>query len=469
MTYVTIRCNYFPYNYDIMERKQFEMENELFVSMPVKKAYFKLALPVVLGMAVSLVYNLVDTWFIAGTQNTALVAGVSLCAPVFTLMVAFGDIFGLGGSTAISRLLGQKRNRDAAGVSVFSIYAAILLGIAVAALMLIFRLPLLHLLGAREDTIAYASSYFIWLALGAPAIILNIVPGNLLRTEGLAKEAMFCTVIGALINIVLDPIFIFALGFGAGGAAAATVLSNVISDILLFSTIYHKAKFLSIHLRDFVVSSAVLRDILFIGIPASITNLMQSLAILLTNRFLLPYGTGQVAAYGIAMKVNMVCILILVGFAFGAQPLLGYNFGAGNRARLKEIIRFDIMIQIITASFFALISLFFAPLLIRLFMQDPAVVTAGAQILRCVMLSAPAVGIILVCTTLFQAEGKSLPALILAISRQGVVLVLCLVVMSHSFGYIGVLLSQALSDLITLGIALLFLRAGSKPESSEPV
>ena len=445
------------------------MENELFVSMPVKKAYFKLALPVVLGMAVSLVYNLVDTWFIAGTQNTALVAGVSLCAPVFTLMVAFGDIFGLGGSTAISRLLGQKRNQDAAGVSAFCIYAAILLGIAVAVLMLVFRLPILHLLGAGSDTITYASSYYTWLALGAPAIILNIVPGNLLRTEGLAKEAMLCTIIGALINVILDPIFIFTLGFGAGGAAAATVLSNVISDILLFATIHQKAKFLSIHLHDFAVSAPVLRDILFIGIPASVTNLMQSLAILLINRFLLPYGTGQVAAYGIAMKVNMVCILILVGFAFGAQPLLGYNFGAGNQDRLKEIIRFDILVQFITASVFALISFVWAPSLIRLFMQDPAVVGAGAQILRCVMLSAPAVGIILVCTTLFQAEGKSLPALILAISRQGVVLVLCLVLMSHSFGYIGVLLSQALSDLITLGTALLFLYRGSKTKSSAPV
>ena len=445
------------------------MENELFVSMPVRKAYFKLALPVVLGMAVSLIYNLVDTWFIAGTQNTALVAGVSLCAPIFTLMVAFGDIFGLGGSTAISRLLGQKREQDAAGVSVFSIYAAVLLGIAVAVLMLVFRLPILHLLGARSDTIAYASSYYIWLALGAPAIILNIVPCNLLRTEGLAKEAMLCTVIGALINIVLDPIFIFSLGFGAGGAAAATVLSNVISDILLFATIYHKAKFLSIDLRDFAVSAPVLRDILFIGIPASITNLMQSLAILLTNRFLLPYGTGQVAAYGIAMKVNMVCILILVGFAFGAQPLLGYNYGAGNRTRLKAIIRFDIRVQVITASAFALISFICAPALIRLFMHDPTVVTAGAMILRCVMLSAPAVGIILVCTTLFQAEGKSLPALILAISRQGLVLVFCLVVMSHSFGYIGVLLSQAVSDVITLGIALLFLRSGSRAKYSVPV
>ena len=445
------------------------MENELFVSMPVKKTYFKLALPVVLGMAVSLVYNLVDTWFIAGTQNTALVAGVSLCAPVFTLMVAFGDIFGLGGSTAISRLLGQKRNQDAAGVSVFCIYAAILLGIAVAVLMLIFRLPILHLLGARSDTINYASSYYVWLALGAPAIILNIVPGNLLRTEGLAKEAMLCTIIGALINVILDPIFIFTLGFGAGGAAAATVLSNVISDILLFVTLHQKAKFLSISLHDFAVSAPVLRDILFIGIPASITNLMQSLAILLTNRFLLPYGTGQVAAYGIAMKVNMVCILILVGFAFGAQPLLGYNYGAGNRDRLKEIIRFDIQIQVITASVFALISFVSAPALIRLFMQDSAVVSAGALILRCVMLSAPAIGIILVCTTLFQAEGKSLPALILAISRQGIVLVLCLVGMSHFFGYIGVLLSQTASDVITLGIALLLMRTGSRVKASEAV
>ena len=203
------------------------MENEIFEKMPVPKAYFKIALPVVIGMVVSLVYNLADTWFIAQTGKTELVAGVSLCAPIFTMMVAFSDIFGLGGSTLISRLLGKKEKEQVAKVSAFAIYGAIGFGILTAVVLLAFRTPILGLLGASADTMEYASAYYFWLALGAPAIILNVVPGNLLRTEGLAESSMICTVIGAVVNIVLDPIFIFQLGMGAGGAALATVLSNI--------------------------------------------------------------------------------------------------------------------------------------------------------------------------------------------------------------------------------------------------
>lgn len=434
------------------------MENEIFEQMPIPKAYFKIALPVVIGMVISLIYNLADTWFIARTGNTALVAGVSLCAPIFTLMVAFSDIFGLGGSNLISRLLGQGRREEVSHVSAFSLFGALGFGAVTAIVMLLFRGPILSLLGASAETMPYASSYYFWLALGAPAIILNVVPGNLLRTEGLSEMAMVCTVTGAVLNIVLDPIFIFGLEMEAAGAALATVLSNLISDILFLTVMRRKSKVLSIRLRDCRINTSMLGSILSIGIPASVTNLMQSLAVLLTNRCLVDYGTDKIAALGIAMKVNMVCMLILVGFAFGAQPALGYCFGARNEERLRGFLRFDVQVQmVLSLVFIGIVFLFTMPIL-EIFMKDPQVVGSGAVMLRCLTISAPAVGVILVMTTLFQAEGKALPALILAISRQGVVLVLCLFVLQAVLGYKGIIIAQPAADVITLGIAGVLLK-----------
>ncbi len=438
------------------------MGNEIFEKMPVPKAYFKVALPVVIGMVVSLIYNLADTWFIAGTGSTELVAGVSLCAPVFTLMIAFSDIFGLGGANLISRMLGGGEKENAAHVSAFSIYGAIVFGLVTAAVMLLLKSPILGLLGASPSTLPYASAYYTWLVLGAPIIILNVVPGNLLRTEGLSSQAMVCTVIGAVLNIVLDPIFIFTFGLGAAGAAMATVLSNLVSDILLLRAMKKYAVNLSIRPTDCRINKSMLQSILFIGIPASTTNMMQSLAVLLTNRCLVDYGTDKVAALGIAMKVNMVSMLILVGFAFGAQAALGYCYGAGNQKRLQEFLRFDIQVLVTLAVAFIAISFLFTKPILGVFMQDPAVIAAGTSILRCLMISAPAVGIVLAMTTLFQAEGKALPALILSISRQGIVLVICLYGLRAMFGYAGILTAQAAADVITMGIALGLKRVYSK-------
>lgn len=434
------------------------MEQELFARATIPRAYFKMALPVVLSMLVSLVYNMVDTWFIAQTQNTALVAGVSLCAPMFTLMVAMGDIFGLGGSSLISRLLGQGEEKRVRHVSAFCSYGAIVWGVLVGALMLIFRQPILHLLGASSDTMDSAMAYYSYLALGAPAIIFTLVPSNILRTEGMAVASMVGSITGALVNMILDPIFIFGLNMGAGGAALATVLSNVVSAALLMVLLVAKSQRLSMRLRDCPVQRTELREILVIGVPASITNLMQSFAMTLTNRFLLPYGTENVAALGIALKVNMIVMLIMVGFAFGAQPLLGYNYGANNRERLRGILKFDVLVQLVFSVVMTVVFLIFAPQIIRIFMSDGGVMQAGSRILRCMVITMPLMGIILVCTTLFQAAGKAMPAFLLSISRQGVALLLCMVVLSAVFGFYGVILAQAAADVVSVILALVLLR-----------
>ena len=434
------------------------MEQELFARAPIPRAYFKMALPVVLSMLVSLVYNMVDTWFIAQTQNTALVAGVSLCAPMFTLMVAMGDIFGLGGSSLISRLLGQGEKQRVRHVSAFCCYGAILWGVLIGALMLLLRHPILSLLGAKSDTMDSAMAYYCYLALGAPAIIFTLVPSNILRTEGMAVASMVGSITGALVNIVLDPIFIFGLNMGAGGAALATVLSNVVSAVMFIVLLCTKSRRLSMGLRDCSVQGAELREILVIGFPASITNLMQSFAMTLTNRFLLPYGTENVAALGIALKVNMIVMLILVGFAFGAQPLLGYNYGANNRDRLRGILKFDILVELVFSAVMTVLFLIEAPQIIRIFMSDESVIRAGSRILRCMVITMPLMGIILVCTTLFQAAGKGMPAFLLSISRQGVALLLCMVVLSWLFGFYGVILAQAAADVVSVLLSLVLLK-----------
>ena len=430
------------------------MQNDLFEKAPVHKAYFQFALPVVFSMVISLVYNMVDTYFIAKTGNTALVAGVSISAPIFTLMIALGDIFGLGGSSVISRMFGQKQDDDGKRLSVFCFYAALLCGIIVAAVLLLFREPVLRMLGADEETIAYASQYFTFIALGAPFTIVSLTPSNLLRTEGFAKASMAGTVLGSVINIILDPIFIFTLGLGAAGAAIATVIGNICTDIFFVWFLLARSQRLSVNLAGFHITSVEIGQIMAIGIPASITNLMQSLSIALTNRYLLPYGNDKVAAMGIVMKVNLIAVLVLVGFAFGAQPLIGYNYGAKNKARLKEILKFSYGFECAVAAGLALILSLAAPAMIRIFMQDDDIIAAGVPMLRMQQLGMVFVAVVLVTTCTFQSAGKAVGAFLLSVSRQGVVFAVVIVLASGLFGYFGVLSAQAVSDVITAILAV---------------
>ena len=430
-------------------------ENELFEKAPIPKAYFTMALPVVFSMVVSLIYNVVDTYFIAKTQNASLVAAVSLCAPLFTLMIALGDIFGIGGSSVLSRLFGQKENDMARNASGFCLYGSIVCGIFVTCILFLFKNPILHFLGASEETIVYASQYYKYIALGSTFIIVSLTPSNLIRTEGLATSSMVGTIIGSVVNIILDPLFIFTLNMGAGGAALATILGYFVSDLVFLYLTKTKAKRLTLSIKEAKIPKKIIKDIFVIGIPASLTNIVASLGQTLMNRSLIVYGNENVAAMGIALKVNMIILLVMVGFAFGAQPLLGFNYGAHNTERLKKLIKFDMMVELSFSIVTALILAIFAPSIISLFMKDPEIISIGSSMLRWLILTGPCVGIILVFTTLFQSEGKGIPALILSIARQGVIYALCLFFASKLFGLQGIIASQALSDVFTLMIALL--------------
>lgn len=443
------------------------MENDLFEKEPIRKAYFKLALPVVFSMVISLVYNMVDTYFIAQTNNTDLIAGVSLGAPIFTFMIALGDIFGLGGSSVISRLFGERKDDDGKRISVFCFYASIVLGIVVTIIMLVFRSPILNMLGADSDTIMHASNYYTYIVLGAPAIILSFTPTNLLRTEGFAKASMVGTILGSIVNIILDPIFISILNMGAAGAAIATVIGNIFADIFYIWFLINKSKRLSINLKLFGISKKEIKDIFVIGIPAFVTNFMQSFGIALTNIFLLQYGNDKVAAMGIAMKVNMIAVLILVGFSFGAQPLIGYNYGAKNFKRLKETLKFSYIFEGSFALVATIILSILSSYIIPLFIDDSEIIQIASEMLRYQVISMIFVSIILITTCTFQATGKALGAFLLSVSRQGVLFAAIILAASKIFGYTGVIASQAISDLLTAILAVALVYKGLYSEIKE--
>ncbi|WP_407895372.1 MATE family efflux transporter [Lacticaseibacillus sp. N501-2] len=432
--------------------------NDLFEHAPVPKAYMQLALPVVIGMVASMIYNLADTFFIAQTGNADLVAGVALGTPVFSFMLALGDIFGLGGSALISRLMGAHDYQKVKRASSFCFYAAIILSLIVTGLMLGFEQPILGLLGATASTRAYAGGFYRMLAIGAVFIIVSLVPGNIIRTEGLAKQSMIATAAGCALTIVLDPIFLFGLHWGATGVGLANVIGYMLNTGLLVWFTMSKSEYLSVKPLLAHVDTKAFWAIVAIGIPASLTNFMQSFGIALLNSHLAHYGSDAVAAMGIAQKIYMVVMLVMVGFAFGAQPLIGYNFGAKNHDRLKTILKYDFKVEIGYALVAAALLMIFAPQLVALFMNTPKIVVLGSLMLRALLMTTPFIGAILVFTTVFQSTGQSLGALIMAISRQGVVFFIVMMILSLLLGLHGVIFAQAVSDVITFVIGIVVYR-----------
>lgn len=443
------------------------MNNELFESMPIGKAYMKLAVPVMMSSVLMLVYNMVDMYFIAKTGNTNLVAGIALCAPVFTFLIAIGDIFGLGGASVISRLFGQKKDEDAKRISVFGFLGSFAFGILIALVLILSRGVMLKLLGAGSDTLSFASDYYTWIALGAPFIIFSLVPTNLLRTEGFATAAMIGSAIGSIVNMILDPVFIFSLGMGAAGAAIATVIGNVCADIYYFWIIMNKSRKLSVSPRGFHISTDELRQVFGIGIPSSITNIMQSVAIMLLNNFLVPYGTDKIAAYGIVSKVLMIVIMIMVAFSFGGQPLYGYLYGAGNKKRLKETLRFARMLVCGLGVVLSAVLFVLAPVLIRFFLNDPAVIETGTPMLRMILAGMPFIGYTMVTTCLFQSAGKAGGALALSAGRQGYIYAVMLFALSAMLGYRGVIAAQPAADILTAVLAYAIFQKIMAPELAE--
>lgn len=417
----------------------------------IVRTYFHLALPVVVGSIITIIYSLADTYFIAQTGNALLVAGVSVCAPLFTILMAFGNIFGQGGSSLISRLLGRKETETVGHVSSFCFYIALLTGAAVGGGMLLFRDPLLGALGASPDTLPYAAEYATVLLAGAPLIVANFIHMNLLRCEGMAGLSMAGTVIGSVVNVILDPLMIPSMG--AAGAAAATVTGYLCSDAFLLLIVLRKSAYLSVVPR-LRLTGAQVKDILGIGITAAVTNLASSLCVVLINQQLLPYGDEKIAAMGIVLRIAMIVNMVLVGFSFGGVPLFGFLIGSGQTEKRKQLLRFCLCFVSSLALLMTAAVVAAAKPLVSVITPDASLAADSVPMLRWQVAGSAFGGIVMLLTCLFQASGMAAPAMALSLSRQGILFIAVLFIAVAVFGYQGILFSQCAADVLSATLAL---------------
>lgn len=312
-----------------MEKEMKNKNLEVFSKTPVPQAVLKNVLPAMVAMLMVLIYNLADTFFIGQTHNDILVASVSLAMPVFLIFMAVGTVFGVGGTSVISRALGEGKTKYAKKVCSFCMWSCVVIGVIMTVLFLVFMDKILALVGASPDTMGPAKTYLTIVSLGGIFVIISNCFSNIIRAEGQAGKAMMGQLIGNLLNVVLDPIMILLFGWGIAGAAVATVIGNLFGAVYYIYYILRGKSILSISLKDFTVKEGVCRGVLAIGIPASLGSLLMSVSQIVVNSQMANYGDMAVAGIGVAMKVTMMTGMICIGMGQGVQPLLGYCVGAG--------------------------------------------------------------------------------------------------------------------------------------------
>lgn len=429
----------------------------LFKDAPIPKAVAQMAIPTVLSMLVVVIYNMVDTFFVGQTGDANQVAAVSVATPIFLIFMAFGNMFGIGGSSMISRLLGAGEPERAKHVSAFCCYASLIWGVLMVVVFLSAMPVLLTAIGTSANTVGYAEDYLRWIALGAPFIIFSTAFGNLIRAEGAATASMIGNMVGTVVNIVLDPIMILSLGWGVKGAAIATVIGNMAASLFYLCYFLRGKTMLSIRVRDFAVRG-ILSGVIAIGLPASLNNILMSATNILLNNFLSSYGDASVAAMGVATKANMLVIFVQLGLAMGVQPLIGYAYGAKNVSRLKSVTTFSVLCTTLMGVVLTAVYWFGADRIISIFIADPTVISAGMPMLRALMWSAPVLGVLFVLTNALQAMGRVAASLVLSVSRQGFIFVPCLFLFNALFGLDGIIYTQPIADLCSIVMAILMFR-----------
>ena len=425
-------------------------ENELMGSLAVSKAVAQMAIPSVISSLVTVVYNMADTFFVGQTGDPLQVAAVSLTNPIFILMMAFANMFGMGGSAVLSMAMGEKNEARVRQASSFVTYASLLVGVMFAVILIVFMDPILAVFGANAETYDFARGYTLHIAWGAPFIIWSAAASFIVRAEGASREAMVGSMIGTIANIILDPIFITTLGQGTAGAAIATSIGNIMASAYYLWYFLKKSRVLSIRLSDFTWRERIFSRICSAGLPTAIFSALMSVSTIVLNQMLVVYGNAPVAAIGIVFKANMFITFLQMGLANGVQPLLGYNYGAGNMARFRQVERFTkkcclVVGVLATALYFVL-----REPIIRIFIDDDQVVAYGVQMLIAYMVSGPVIGILFVNMNCMQSVGHALGATVLSILRQGVLLIPLLYLLEAFLGLNGIIFGQSVTDYIAV-------------------
>jgi len=429
------------------------MDNEQRAKMmgeeKIPKVLKTLALPAIIGMLVTAIYNLVDTLFVS-LLGTEAIGAVSVVYPLFMLLSAIGLMYGMGGASFVSRLLGENKKKRADEVASTTFVTSVFTAAIVTVLLVLFLQPILKAFGATETILPHATAYGEILVFGAIFTIINMTLNNLLRAEGSAKYSMIALMTGAILNIIFDPIFIFVFDMGVSGAALATVLSQGVSTILLISFFVRKKSVLHLSRKCIKPSKGLYLELYKIGIPTFIRQFLMSFSMGLLNTAASPFGDAAIASLGVTTKVFSLAAMVIFGFSQGFQPVAGYNYGAGYMDRLKETIKTSLIWTTIFTTIATIVYMAFAPQIISIFSNDPEVIRIGVRSLRAVVLFFPLFGFQIIYATLFQALGKGKQAALLSLSRQGIFLIPAILILPGLFDLNGVIYAQAFADFCTI-------------------
>ena len=428
--------------------------NEMFARAPIPEAVMKNAIPAMLAMLMVLVYNLADTFFIGQTGDALLVAAISLATPVFLMHMALGTLFGAGGVSVVSRALGAGDFTRAKRANAFSVWACLVTSIVFAALVLAFIDPILSVLGASESTWQPTKNYLVITSFAGPLIALSNCFSNIVRAEGAANRAMAGMLVGNLANIVLDPIFILAAGWGVAGAAVATLLGNVIAVAIYLQFYLSKRSTLGLAPRNVRVRGGIASGVLAIGTPASLASVLMNVSQIVANAQMAGYGDLAVSGLGVAMKVVMITGMICMGLAQGIQPLLGYCVGAKLWQRFSGVMKFSLVTITAISVCLAVLCFVFTPQIVSAFLTDADASGHAVRFARILLTTSFIFGIFYVLTNALQACGAATPALIVNISRQGIIYIPMLFILQPFFGADGIAWAQPVADLLSLGLAV---------------
>jgi putative MATE family efflux protein len=428
---------------------------ELFRSAPVPKAVMKNALPSMAAMLMVLVYNLADTFFISLTKNDYQVAAVSMVMPVFLIMMAVGFVFGIGGTSVISRALGEERLEYAKKVCAFCFWSCIVMGMVLGTIYLVFIEQILKWMGTSSETYGLAKTYLTITACSAPVVLVANCYSHIVRAEGFAGKAMAGQLLGNILNIILDPIMILSFRWGIAGAAIATVIGNVFSAGYYILHFLRGKSALSIHPKEFTLRNKVCSSVLAIGVPASLGSLIMCVSQITLNSLMSTFNDMAVAGIGVAGKVLQITTMVSIGFGQGVQPLLGFCVGARLWGRFKKVMRFSVVMALLISSAMTICCLILDEQLVSIFLTEKAAFDYALQFVRILLTTSWLFGAFYVFTNSLQAAGAAKSALIINISRQGLIYIPSLFILKSLIGIRGLAWAQPVADVLSTTLVII--------------
>lgn len=421
------------------------------------KLLLKLSLPAMTGMFVMALYNIVDTIFVGQGVGSLGIAGLTIVFPFQMIITSIGISLGVGTASLISRSLGAKNYKKAENSLGTSYMSAFIITAILTLFSYIFLDNLLHLFGATKAVLPYSKSYMSIILIGNIPIVFSMIGNNVIRSEGNAKMAMFSMLIGAVVNILLDPLFIFHFKMGVAGAATASVIAQFTQLAFIIYFFSSGKSILHFKLKSFLIKFSILKEIVSVGFSSFARLVAGSFVFILINNAIGKYGDdNSIAIFGISVRFTRFVLMPVFGIAQGFQPIAGYNFGAKRFPKIIEVTKLAIISSTAIITFSIILSELFPTAILKLFSKDPLLISSGAKVLRIMIFALPVVGFQAIGTTLFQALGKALPAIILSMSRQILILIPLILILPRYYGVMGVWISNPISDIASAILTFFF-------------